>query len=282
MSCIKNKIKEAAQKCEPSWKEQYRFRCADGTYKYIQDRGYVIYENDLPVRMIGSLTDISQIKKLKDQLTNEKIRSHIEISETALRVQEMERTKIGQELHDNVNQILSTARLFVDITHPVTEKDQQAREKSLEYISLAIEEIRKLSKELAAPQLKEKGLADNIKIMIDDIHLASPIRFKLTYDHDLKLLSASKKIVLFRIVQEQVKNILKHSEAKTAGISFSVKNGEVILEIWDDGKGFIPQQTHQGIGLSNMRERVMMYDGKVDIDARPGKGCRLHVTLPVN
>ena len=93
------------------------------------------------------------------------------------------------------------------------------KDKSIEYLLLAIEEIRKLSKELVTPQLKKETLAGNINAIISDIQLASDLKISFAHDVDDAILSPEKKITLFRIVQEQLKNIIKHSQATSAQIS---------------------------------------------------------------
>ncbi|MBC7950041.1 MAG: PAS domain S-box protein [Chitinophagaceae bacterium] len=276
---VSDKVKEATDSYQHSWQEEYRFKCADGEYKHIQDKGFVIYENGLPVKMIGSLHDISDLKALENKLADEKLARQKEISETVIRVQEMERTRIGHELHDNVNQLLSTTLLFVDMLTPINKDQKQIKGKSVEYVKMAIEEIRKLSRELVVPQLKEEGLADNIQYLIDDIHITDKIKIKFTHDLELDLLSTGKKITLFRIVQEQLKNILKHSQAKNAEIFLQTKHEDVQLIIKDNGIGFDPKQTHRGIGLSNIFERVSFYNGTVDIQTARGKGCIITVTI---
>jgi PAS domain S-box-containing protein len=276
---VSDKVKEATEKNLHSWQDEYRFKCADGNYKHIQDKGFVIYENGLPVKMIGSLHDVSDLKELENKLANEKVQRQKEISETVIQVQEKERTRIGHELHDNVNQVLSTTMLFVDMLIPESKEQKQVKDKSLEYLRIAIEEIRKLSKELVVPQLKEQGLVDSIRLLIDDIHLAHAIRIKFTHDLDTDMLSSGKKITLFRIVQEQMKNILTHSKAKNAEIHLQTRQDDVQLVIKDNGVGFDSKQTHRGIGLSNIYERVSFYNGTVDIQTARGKGCTVVVTL---
>lgn len=277
---IMDKIKDATDKGQKSWEDRYRFKCADGTYKYVHDRGYVVYENGLPVKMIGSLQDITDLKDLENQLTEEKLERQKEISETVIRVQEKERTRIGHELHDNVNQILSTVKLFVDMLTPVDKKEKDIKAKSIEYVVMAIDEIRKLSKELVVPQLIGKGLADSIQTLVNDINISSIINVRFAHDHENELLSPGKKVTLFRIVQEQLKNILKHSKAKHVNIYLESKDGNTQLIIKDDGVGFDPKQTHRGIGLSNIHERTRFYNGTVDIQTSPGYGCTIAVTIP--
>src|SRR5436190_2749156 len=157
-SRVADTIKDAIDHGQHSWEEEYKFKCADNTYKHIHDRGYVVYENGLPVKMVGSLQDVSGVKGLENQLMEEKLQRQKEMSETVIRVQEQERTQIGHELHDNVNQILSTVKLFVDMLTPANKEESKIKAKSLEYVMLAIEEIRKLSKELVVPQLQGQGL----------------------------------------------------------------------------------------------------------------------------
>ena len=278
---LADKIKEATDNLQQSWHDEYRFKCADGSYKHVEDKGFVVYENGLPVKMIGSLQDVSMLKELENELADVRLQRQKEISETVIRVQEKERTRIGHELHDNVNQILSTVKLFFDGIKPSGSEQKQLKEKSIEYLLLAIEEIRKLSKELVTPQLKKETLAENINAIVTDIQLTGALKISFVHNIHDELLSPGKKITLYRIVQEQLKNIIKHSQATTAKICIQFKDEYVSLEIKDNGKGFDPHQTRQGIGLANIHERTQFYNGAVDIQASVGKGCILNVRIPI-
>lgn len=277
---VSDKVKETTEKNQISWQDEYRFKCLDGSYKHIRDRGFVMYENGLPVRMIGSLQDVTAYKELEDQLLLEKLQRQKEISETVIRVQEKERTRIGHELHDNVNQILGTVKLFVDMLNPSQKEEKILKEKSIQYLASAIEEIRKLSKELVVPEINEKGLIDNIRRVVDDIQVSTDIRIKFTHDLENNSLSPGKKVTLFRIVQEQMKNIVKYSKAQQVDIFLQCKGEDLQLIIKDDGIGFDLKQTKRGIGLSNIHDRTRFYNGTVDILTSPGNGCMLTVTMP--
>lgn len=277
---VSDKVKQSTDSGSQSWEDEYRFKCADGNYKHMRDRGYIVYENGLPVKMIGSLQDISELKKMEDELFEEKLRQQKELSETIVRVQEKERTRIGHELHDNVNQLLSTTKLFVDMINPSTEDEKMFKSKSLEYILTAIEEIRKLSKELVVPQLKGNSLVGNIKHLIEDIELSGTLQIKFTHDHENDILSPGKKVTIFRILQEQMKNILKYSKASQVDILLQCKDKFAELTIIDNGIGFDPQKTRKGIGLSSIYERTRFYNGKMDINSSPGNGCKLVVGIP--
>jgi signal transduction histidine kinase len=93
-------------------------------------------------------------------------------------------------------------------------------------------------------------------------------------------LSPGKKVALFRIIQEQFKNILKHSKASHIDIYLQCKDKDVQLTIRDNGIGFDPRQTQRGIGLSNIYERTRFYNGHVDIETSPGKGCTVALSMP--
>jgi PAS domain S-box-containing protein len=277
---VADKVKGAIEAHEQSWDDEYRFKCADNHYKHIQHKGFVVYENGLPIKMIGSLNDVSNLKALEDKLASEKVKRQKEVSEIMVKTQEKERTRIGHELHDNVNQLLSATKLFVDYLTPVGKEQRQVKQKSIDYIQLAIDEIRKLSKELVAPSLKEKGLVQSIRGLAEDIEMVDAMAVRFEHDDESEHLSIGKKVALFRIAQEQLKNILKHSHAKNTSISLYTRDEQVKLVISDDGNGFNPQQTYQGIGLGNIRERVNFYNGSVDIHSAKGQGCKLTVIIP--
>ncbi len=278
---VSDTVKEVTDSGKQSWEQEYRFKCADGTYKHMLDKGFIVYENSLPVRMIGSLQDITNIRTLQDELVQEKLSHQKELSETVIRVQEKERTRIGLELHDNVNQILSTTKLFVDLINPVTEEEIELKKKSIDYLLLAIDEIRKLSRELVTPRLNSKTLVESIQQLIDDVQLSGAIKIRFVHDHDVEMMSPGKRITIFRIVQEQVKNILKYSNAPEADILLHCRNNILELVIKDNGVGFDPSKTRKGIGLSNISQRVEFYDGDARVESAPGKGCMLKVNLPL-
>lgn len=277
---VSDMVKQSTDSGSQSWEDEYRFKCADGNYKYMRYKGYIVYENGLPIKMIGSLHDITELKKMEDELFEEKLRQQKELSETIVRVQEKERTRIGNELHDNVNQLLSTTKLFIDMINPATENEKTFKSKSIEYILTAIEEIRKLSKELVVPQLKGNSLVANIKQLIEDIQLSGSLQIKFTHDQENDMLSPGKKVTLFRILQEQMKNILKYSNASQVEILLQCRDKYAELTVKDNGVGFDPQKTRKGVGLSSISERARFYNGKMDINSSPGKGCKLVVGIP--
>ncbi|RYY53071.1 MAG: PAS domain-containing sensor histidine kinase [Chitinophagaceae bacterium] len=193
-----------------------------------------------------------------------------------------ERTRIGHELHDNVNQILSSAALYVDSLKPVNDRQTLIRTKGREYILLAIEEIRNLSRKLVAPYLDQKSLSEKIRALVQDIRITTSLQLAYSPGFPPDDLSAGKKLTLFRIIQEQVKNILSHSKATEAAITLDKVDDQILLMITDNGIGFDPKRMSKGVGLASILNRVSQYGGKLKIDADPGSGCRLTATIPMD
>jgi PAS domain S-box-containing protein len=279
---IESLIAKVVENKELSWEAEYRFQNTDGSYKLIYNRGFVIYENNEPIRMIGSLQDISIIRKLETELVDQKLKEQKGIAEAIIHSQEEERARIGHELHDNVNQILGSAQLYLSLLKPTVDNFFEIREKARKAVLLGIEEIRKLSKEMVMHSLIEGGLLSSINGIVNDLQFVKP--FHITFLHDkmcnVESLSMNKKITIFRIIQEQIKNIIKYSKAKNVKILLNCCTEHVRLFIQDDGIGFDSANTRRGLGLSNIYERTRLDKGNVILNTSPGNGCSLEICIP--
>ncbi|HYC40429.1 MAG TPA: PAS domain-containing protein [Chitinophagaceae bacterium] len=275
-------LKQVTDESLPSWKSRYRFRCANGEYKHMLDRGFVVYRNGLPVKMIGSLTDITREKLMEEELMLERTRRWQEASELAVRVQEQERVRLGSELHDNVNQILSTVKLYAGMLRPSSEPVREIRGKLIEYTSLAIEEIRKLTREMVAPQLQAGSLEENISRICEDLRRSTNVRVNFVCEVCDGLLRPAQKLNFFRIVQEQVRNIIKYSRADEVVIELVHRRDRLELSIGDNGIGFDSKTLITGIGFSSIIQRARYLNGFAEIESAPGNGCRVFVSVPAS
>lgn len=217
-------------------------------------------------------------KLLEEQVALERAMKQKAITEAVLTAQETERTEIGRELHDNVNQILAAARLYIDMARKKEEDKDSLLATSATYTQSAIEEIRKLAKVLITPLIKDMGLVDSIRGLIEDIMNVHPIEIKLTTT-SLKedLFNEKFKLSLFRIIQEQINNILKHAQANQITIDLTQNGEELVISIADNGVGFDTSKRRKGVGLVNITSRVELYKGNVVISSRPGEGCTLTI-----
>jgi two-component system sensor histidine kinase UhpB len=253
---------------------EYRFRCIDGSYKNIFDRSFIIYNaNKNPIRMIGSMQDITEAR-------NEEKR----IEKAILEAQEKERFHIGQELHDNINQILASAHMTLhaakDSYHDVA-KTHQLVTMSRQRIEEALIEIRKLSHQLA-PAVPDGALLKDIFLeLFSSIDVRA--KYKIDFQFDSRLNSLDNEAImlnLYRIMQEQLKNIVKYSEAKHIEIVMKMCEKHILFSIRDDGRGFDIHTVKKGIGLNNIRKRVESLSGKLTLRTAPGEGCMLISEIP--
>src|SRR5579872_3726267 len=226
------------------------------------------------------INDVTERVRLEKELALQQRLKQQQITEVVLGAQERERFELGQELHDNINQILATSKLYLDVAIEEKEPRIELLAKSRKNISMAIEEIRKLSKELITPTLNDLGLIQSIKELIRSIQMVKKMKIRLHISGlDEAELLPEQKINIYRIIQEQLNNILKHAQAGEVVIELNKVKEQVRLRLTDDGKGFDPRMRRKGVGLSNIISRAELYNGKVEIDSSPGKGCRLEVIL---
>jgi len=264
------------------WEDEYRFKKACGGYAFVHDRGRIIYEDGIASRMVGATQDITDRVSLENKLTLERQTRQREITDAVLTALENERKAIGGELHDNLGQTLAVAKMYIQMAKRYHGKKRLHLNKSSELIESVILEIRKLAKKLVIPGSNIIGLFDNIKNMIKDVAAIHPtkieFRVKAISEEDL---DEKMRLTIFRIVQEQVNNILKHADATDAIISLSRQENEIILFISDNGKGCDLSEEKNGVGIINIRSRAELYYGSVTIASKPGEGFELKVVLPL-
>ncbi|MFO0454333.1 MAG: PAS domain S-box protein [Pseudomonadota bacterium] len=277
---VDNCFKESKKR----WVMECRYLTADGSYKYVLDRGYIIYdESGKPVKMIGALTDITDKKELEKRIVDQKINEQKLITEVTIQSQEKEKSELGAELHDNINQILAAAKMYLDLYAAKLPAEDPAIQKSHYNIDLALQEIRKLSHSLVTPTLGNRDLLEAIKDLVADITQSTGI--EIIYENHLAPgteLTENRKLVFYRIVQEHTNNVIKYAQATWLKISLHSEDNRIYLQLEDNGVGFDPEKKTRGIGLKNIRNRVQLYSGEMNIDTAPGKGCKLEVYIQLN
>ncbi|HWH70595.1 MAG TPA: PAS domain-containing protein, partial [Candidatus Sulfotelmatobacter sp.] len=224
--------------------------------------------------------DITGEERLRRELETSRRQRQQEIMEAVMKAEEKERTSIGHELHDNINQILASAKLYVETAlRAGADKDEYLRQ-GVHIIDVAIQEIRQLSKDLVATGFRHHGLVVAIQDITSLITTARGIHFQLcTEGYEDAALSEGHKLALYRIVQEQLNNIVKHARATEVQIELYTSEERVVLRIRDNGRGFDTSARPKGIGLSNIASRASFYNGGMEVLSAPGRGCELKVTL---
>jgi PAS domain S-box-containing protein len=234
------------------------------------------YNNCSAIMAIGS--NITEKIKLERKLEEEKQKMEFEITRAVIVAQEKEREEIGRELHDNVNQILASSRLYLGLVKERGWEYKSFIEESDVLIHDAIQEIRHLSHALIPPAMQDADLEKSINTLINIVQEGSGIIVSKEISiADKSIMSEQLKLAIYRILQEQVNNILKYAKASTVEIQLLQADHKIVLRVKDNGVGFDPEQKTQGVGLLNIRTRAALQKGEVKMITAPGKGCELQV-----
>jgi signal transduction histidine kinase len=196
--------------------------------------------------------------------------------------QEKERLEMGKELHDNIGQQLTTIKLFLDLAKTTAdEKTLGMVNMALRNVSEVINEVRSISRSLVPPTLKDLGFIDSVDDLIDSLRSVQSVSIKLDhYEFDEDQLPDNKKLALYRIIQEQLNNIVKYANASHVSIMLRLTAGNILLQIKDDGVGFDMVNVKKGLGITNIHNRAELLGGNVLVNTSPGKGCEINVSLP--
>lgn len=260
----------------------YRPKTSDRVWLLASAEPVVDSENVL-INVICSFTDITEQKRLAQELIEQEIQKQKQLTQATIDGQEKERQEIGKELHDNINQHLNTTRLYLEVAL------EKADGETLEMIALAhknltgiVNEIRQLSQSLVPPTLGDLGLVESVQELCDSLRMAHAFSVDFMYRHfDEEGMPDNMKLMLFRIAQEQVNNIVRHAHAGSIQIKLQADAEHVILTIADDGVGFDPHHLKKGLGFKNISSRAALFNGLVEIETSPGNGCSISVTVPL-
>jgi two-component system sensor histidine kinase UhpB len=266
----------------PSYESEYQMRTKDGRYIWILDRGRVV-ERDAAgkaLRVTGTHTDITRRKQAEAAL-------HL-LWQQLDRTAENERTRLAQDLHDQLGQLVTVLQLDLGVFKRTLQqpKDVDRCRQLIDLTTQLGHEIRHVTARLRPPAL-DSGLVPALKYDLE--HLRSHLYdLQITFKApglERHRLEPEVEITLFRIYQEALNNAVKHARARTIDIRLQREDSEIILVVQDDGVGFEPQKAfpgemdHEGLGLVGMRERVAALGGRLEINSSPGRGTTVMAFL---
>lgn len=194
--------------------------------------------------------------------------------------QENERRRIIKELHDGVGQMLTAIRMQVDSL----ESEKERREEIKAYINEAIAEVKRISYHVMPQAIVDFGLEAALKGLCDTIKKFSSLSIDFRYIREFEhKLDFEISIAVFRIAQEGLNNIVKHAGATTVNLHVLDKEDELYFILEDNGKGFDENEliSNPGSGLRNIRERVVLLNGSVEIHTAIDKGTSIEIHIPV-
>lgn len=278
-----NELKEKLIR-DGSWEGELIHTKRDGSRITVASRWTLWRDsNGKPKGWLESNTDITDRKRAEEGLRD--------LSGRLLNMQDEERRRLARDLHDSAGQLL--AALSMKLTPLATEASTPAPhsvkviEESLGLVSELTMEVRTVSHLLHPPLLDEVGLSSALRLYLDGFAERSKIKVDLDIPDNFGRLSQDLETAIFRIVQEAVTNIHRHSGSAVAKIRISRPNGDVRVEVEDKGKGIPPRRRSEmesagmaGVGIRGMRERVRQLGGALEINS-DGRGTLIVAHLPV-
>lgn len=258
------------------------YRRKDGAEVLVRGVGHP--RHDHQGQFLGSfalMTDVTEIRKAEESLK--------QYARRVTSVQEEERARISRDLHDGVIQTLSSIRLRAGRASHVCLGKEATRDLATVDILLkeAMEEIRRISNQLSPRVLHDLGLASAVGAFCEDFKERTGTRVNVRMGAPFRM-SGDAELGFFRIIQEAMSNVEKHSGATAVSVGLSKSASVVKLTVVDNGKGFVMARKEKLVvsrprfGLLNIRERVRALGGEIDIESEPGKGTRIAVRIPAS
>lgn len=227
-----------------------------------------------------SLSLQSNIDELK--LNQEKM-----ILETEIEIQEQTFQFISREIHDNIIQTLSLAKLNLNILDINNPKEMPLLvNKSIDLLSKSLIDLNHLSKSLDADLISNHGLLHSLEYELEKWSVSPKIKVSMNVVGDSQYLETSTELIIFRIIQESLSNIIKYAEATNIEIKIVYKETMLLFTITDNGKGFNPEKVlankkaGEKAGLINMKKRAEMVNGKFEISSKINSGTTILVHIP--
>ncbi|WP_346892225.1 cache domain-containing protein [uncultured Roseibium sp.] len=227
-------------------------------------------------------TLIAGVRFSEERFANSKLK---ELTNRIFDVQEQERKRVSTELHDSISQLLVSVRYGIEMIQSEAGSATALRDyatKCLKTLDGAISEVRRISRDLRPSLLDDMGLATALVSLGNEFQTQSGISVTVDAERSHQRLSDGAKTALYRVVQECMTNVARHSEAQNVKIDLKVGPHTLSLVVEDDGIG-IPHPLPQngGLGIRNMRERIETYGGTIRLSRRADGGTRLRVSMPL-
>lgn len=250
---------------------------------WIENTGQAVLDANGEVKeWFSIMTDVTERKLLEEKLEQEREMRGRKIAAAVIQAQEREQAHVSRELHDNVNQVLTTVKLYAELCRDGIGDTRSMLEKTRYLLQECIDEIRSLSKRLSAPSLGSIKLKESVKDLVDTVAATNKISVSLDAI-GVECLEVDQEVhlALYRILQEQLTNVLRHAQATQVQITLDFADSALWLQVIDNGKGFDLKQKREGIGLTNMISRAENLRGSLTIISAPGQGCKLKVQIPL-
>ncbi len=276
---------QAAMQGEP-YDIQHRI-LTNGKVKWLRRRAEPEFAGDGSlVRYIGTSQDITELKEIEKNLES----SRLQLRQLAARrekAREEERKRMAREVHDELGQMLTALRMEISLLRIKFAINNQGLSDQIRNIMELLDQTIQVTRDVATslrPSAIEMGVVPALEWLARKFSEQSGIQCDLSYSEDDFNMDEECAIVIFRIAQESLTNVLRHAAASKVSVSVNLDSGHYCLEIYDNGRGFdanAPNKT-KSFGLIGIRERSLMLGGETNISSVPGQGTSIQVRIPVN
>jgi len=225
-----------------------------------------------------------RIKQNENRISFEILKSNHEnaLLKSQLEIQEQTFQNISREIHDNIGQKLTLAKLLLNtIAYNEIESVKDSVKEAISIIGVSIQDLSDISRSMSSEMITNNGLIKALEFEINQLNKPGLFNLRLTVTGDAIFMEAQKELLLFRIVQESLNNIMKHAEATQIFVGVNFGKEFIIFEIKDNGKGFNLPLANHGNGLYNMDKRAKMLNGNCTIHSEKGKGTSITIQIPL-
>jgi signal transduction histidine kinase len=228
------------------------------------------------------IREVSREEELRERFRELEERFQQELDLTSALAAEHERHLLGQELHDNVNQLLASANLFLSLIREQPGRVTELLPYCMNSLSKAIEENRRIARGLVSADPASESLLQHAKQLCDTLLLPAGVACEI-HDNNFTdtTLPPAIHVALYRILQEHCSNISRHANASRVALNFEMQDMVIRVSIADNGQGSGLTREHDGIGLRNISRRARELGGHIHISTSPGNGFVLQVSVPV-
>ena len=279
----------AASQSGDNYEAEYRIRSRDQGYRWFRARAVPI--RDLKgeiVKWYGTCSDIHDSKVLEqsirdnaielEKMVDDRTAELRRLSVRLMTMQDEERRRIARDLHDGLGQELAVAKMVLDkmLLQKSPEPQEQVWTEASAIVDRAIQQVRTMSHLLHPPLLDEVGLVSALGWYVDGLTKRSGIETSLEVQPDFPRLVSEVEIAVFRIVQEALTNVFRHSQAQRVWITLTQCDSQIVVAVRDDGKGIGKRIVEQrpdsvGVGIGGMRQRAKEFSGEIRLrNADPG------------
>jgi two-component system, NarL family, sensor histidine kinase UhpB len=263
------------------WNDEYQFMCKDGSYKIVYDRSYIVRDtNGTPLRLIGAMNDVTENTQLREKVVQDQLDHKNKMGKAIIMAHEEERERLREELHEDVNQVLASVKMYM---HQITQEqniDNEVAKKSIYQLDDAITKINKIANNLTPAGLEYFGLQSAIKDLIINTEADNPVSIDFNNDrfNEIKI-NNSLRIFIYRILQEHLHNIFLHSKPTEINIELQNKANKIFLTIVDNSCLSHTDPVLKEEQLRGIRNKLEMYNGKMHVSLRNDKTAMLEISL---